>query len=154
MEHKYVLNNSYGSHSTCMKNQHWIIHIPSTAKLNFQHVCTLDLHRPYILVLLSFLPAWRISLCFCSDDPYLQFPLCASVSGVKSLTVSDNDGVFQFLLRSVSAPPKTNTYISQDFLSFLFSCQDYFTKSITESFFSSLLLKKMWTTYYHHHPDT
>lgn len=85
-------------------------------QVNFQHVCTLDLHRPYIPVLLSFLPAWRISLCFCSDDPYLPFPLCASVSGVKSLIVSDSDGVFQFLLRSVSTPPKTQIHTASQYL--------------------------------------
>lgn len=71
----------------------------------------LDLYRPYSLVLLSFLAAWHISLCFCSDDPCLRFPLRASVSGVKSLIVSGNDGAFQFLLQNVSAPPKTaNTH--------------------------------------------
>lgn len=111
MEDRCALNSPSGSHSTHMKNQHWIIYIPSTTESNFQHVCTLGLYRPYILVLLSFLPAWHISLCFCSDDPYLQFLLRASVSGVKSLIVSDNDGVSQFLLQSVSAPPETrNTH--------------------------------------------
>lgn len=77
---------------------------------------TLHLYRPYILALLSFLAAWHISLCFCSDDPCLQFPLHASVSGVKSLIVSGNDGAFQFLLQNVSAPPKiTNTQFHRSF---------------------------------------
>lgn len=84
---------------------------------------TLDLYRPYILVLLSFLAAWHISLCFCSDDPCLQFPLRASVSGVKSLIVSGNDGAFQFLLRNVSALPKTtntHSFTGVSFQGFLF----------------------------------
>lgn len=106
-----------------MKNQHWIIGIPSATELNFQHVCMLDLYIPYIQALLFFLPAWHISLYFCSDVPYLQFPLRVSVSHVKSLVVSGSDGVSQFLLQSVSAPPKTintNSFTVFSFQGFLF----------------------------------
>lgn len=115
-------NSPSRNHSNCMK-LHWIIYIHSTTELNFQHIHKMDFYGPYILVLSSFLPAWHISLCFCSDDPYLQFPLYVSVSHVKSLIVSGSVGVFQFLLQSVSAPPKTkntHSFTGLSFQGFLF----------------------------------
>lgn len=118
---------------------------------------TLDLYRPYILVLLSFLGAWHISLCSCSDDLCLQFPLRASVSGVKSLIVSGNDGAFQFLLQNVSAPPKianTHSFRGVSFQACLYLAKTLLMITLlsqAQSFFSSLLLKNVWTIHYHHH---
>lgn len=39
MENRCALNSPSGSHSACMKNQHWIIYFPSATELNFQHLC-------------------------------------------------------------------------------------------------------------------
>lgn len=101
------LTSSSGRCLPAWKIQHWVTDTASTTESNFQQICTLDLYRPYIRAPLSFLLAWHISLCFCSDAPYLQSPLYVLVSHVKSLIASDSDDVFQFLLQSVSAPPRT-----------------------------------------------
>lgn len=126
MERRCALTSRSQSCSHFMRNQHWIIGIPSTTELNFQHVCMLDLYIPYTQALLFFLPAWHISLYFCSDVPYLQFPLRVSVSHVKSLVVSGSDGVSRFLLQSVSAPPKTTNTNSFTVFSFQGSLFPFF----------------------------
>lgn len=39
MENRCALKSPSGNRSACMKNQHWIIYLPSATELNFQHVC-------------------------------------------------------------------------------------------------------------------